>query len=111
MLSETYCAFCGFWSVWVSFWASYPFPYFIVVVLVTKLYSDSFVISLIVACQTLLSLGFSRQKCKSGWSFLSLGDLLDAGINAGLLHRQVDPLPHACSVASVLSNSLRSHGL
>ena len=43
-----------------------------------------------VACQTPLSMGFSRQECCSGLPFPSPGDLPDPGSNPGLLHcRQI----------------------
>ena len=42
--------------------------------------SDSFVTPWIVACQTLLSIGFARQEYWSGLPFPSLGDLLNLGI-------------------------------
>lgn len=61
----------------VGFFCLYP-SCLIAVVSAIKLWPDSFVISLIVACQTLLFLGFSRQN-ESEWSFLSSGDLLMQG--------------------------------
>ena len=48
-----------------------------------------------VACQALLSMGFSRQEYRSGLLFLSPGDLPDLrdrtqGLNTHLLHWQLD---------------------
>ena len=46
-----------------------------------------------VACQTPLSMGFSRQEYWSGLSFPSLGDLPDPGIKRRSLALQADSLP------------------
>ena len=46
-----------------------------------------------IACQALLSMGFSRQEYWSGLPFPSTGDLLDPGIKPGSLALQVDSLP------------------
>ena len=46
-----------------------------------------------VACQALLSLGFSRQEYWSGWPFSSPGDLPDPGIEPGSPELQADDLP------------------
>ena len=45
-----------------------------------------------VACQTPLSMGFSRQECWSGLPFPSPGDLPDPGIKPGSPALQVDSL-------------------
>ena len=46
-----------------------------------------------VACQTPLSMGFSRQEYWSGLPFPSLGDLPDPGIEPGSPALQADSLP------------------
>ena len=46
----------------------------------------------VLACQAPLSMGFSRQECRSVWSFTSPGDLPDPGIDSGLTW-QADSLP------------------
>ena len=48
---------------------------------------------LTVACQALLSIGFSRQEYWSGLSFPSPGDLLDPKIQPGYPALQADSLP------------------
>ena len=47
----------------------------------------------IVACQTPLSMGFSRQDYWSGLPFPSPGDLPDPGIESGSPRLQADALP------------------
>ena len=47
----------------------------------------------IVACQTPLSMGFSRQEYWNGLRFRSLGDLPDPGIEPGSPALQADSLP------------------
>ena len=47
----------------------------------------------IVACQTPLSMGFSRQEYWNGLQFPSLGDLPDPGIEPGSPALQADSLP------------------
>ena len=46
-----------------------------------------------VACQTSLSIGFSRKEYWSGLPFPSLGNLPDKGIELGFLALQADSLP------------------
>ena len=46
-----------------------------------------------VACQTPLSMGFSRQECWSGLPFPPPGDLPDPGIKYGSLALQADAFP------------------
>ena len=49
-----------------------------------------------IACQTLLSMGFSRHEYWSGLPFPSPGDLPDQGLNLSLLHWRADSLPLSC---------------
>ena len=46
-----------------------------------------------VACQTPLSMGFSRQEYRSGYPFPSPGDLPDPAIKPGSSALQADSLP------------------
>ena len=46
-----------------------------------------------VACQAPLSIGFSRQECRSGLPFPSLEELPDPGIKSGSPALQADSLP------------------
>ena len=55
--------------------------------------SDAFVTPWTVAHQTPLSMGFPRQYYWSGLPFPSPGDLLNQGLNPGLLLWQVGSLP------------------
>ena len=73
-----------------------------------------------VACQAPLSWGFSRQEYWSGLPFPSLGDLPNLGIKpgGGTLSAALETTkPNqcdaacVCSVASVMSDSLRPYGL
>ena len=60
--------------------------------LVPKL-CPTFATSWTVACQTPLSMGFSRKEYWSGLPFPSLGDLPDPGIEPGSPAFQADSLP------------------
>ena len=78
--------------------------------------SDSFAAPWTVACQAPGSMGFSRQECWSGLPFPLPGDLPDPGIKPSFPlspELQADSLPseHACSVVSVVPDSVRPHGL
>ena len=53
----------------------------------------TFAIPWTVACQTPLSMGFSRQEYWSGLPFASPGDLPDLGIEPGSPALQADSLP------------------
>ena len=55
--------------------------------------SDYFAAPWTVACQTPLSMEFSRQEYWSGLQFPSPGDLPDPGIEPGSPELQVDSLP------------------
>ena len=54
--------------------------------------SDSFATPWTVACQALLSMGFSRQEYWSGLPFPSPGDLPDSGIEPGSPALEADAL-------------------
>ena len=62
-------------------------------VLVTQSYVPLFASPGTVAWETPLSMGFSRQECWSGLSFLSPGDLLNPGIEPGSPALQADFFP------------------
>ena len=64
----------------------------VVIGLVAKL-CLTLVILWTVACQSLLSMGFSRQEYWSGLPFPSPGDLPDPGIEPGSSALQADSLP------------------
>ena len=48
---------------------------------------------LTIACQSAMSMGFSRQECRNGYPFASPGDLSDPGIEPGSAALQADSLP------------------
>ena len=64
----------------------------VVIGLVAKL-CLTLVILWTVACQSLLSMGFSRQEYQSGLPFPSPGDLHNPGIKPGSPELQADSLP------------------
>ena len=65
----------------------------VIMLLLSCVMSNSFATPWTVACQAILSMGFSRQEYCSGLQFPLLGDLPTQGSNLCLLNWQVDSLP------------------
>ena len=60
-------------------------------------------------CQAPLSMEFSRQEYWNGWPFLSLGDLLDPGMEPGSPALQADYLPSKPPGKPILPRLIKIH--